>query len=61
MKITAVKAWWLRVPIPEAQQHVSDFGRMTSFETILVRIDTDEGIHGHGEPTPTSFWSRSPP
>lgn len=49
MKITAVKAWWLRVPIPEAQQHTSDFGRMTSFETIIVRVDTDEGIHGHGE------------
>jgi len=49
MKITAVQAWWLRVPIPEANQHTSDFGRMTAFETIIVRIATDAGITGHGE------------
>ncbi|HEX7927576.1 MAG TPA: mandelate racemase/muconate lactonizing enzyme family protein [bacterium] len=49
MKITAVKAWWLRVPIPEAQVQVSDFGRIESFDTCLVRVETDEGIVGHGE------------
>ena len=27
MKITAIRAHWLSVPIPEAQQHTSDFGR----------------------------------
>jgi L-alanine-DL-glutamate epimerase-like enolase superfamily enzyme len=25
MKITAIRAHWLSVPIPEAQQHTSDF------------------------------------
>lgn len=49
MKITAVTATWLHVPIPEDRQHVSDFGRVTSFDATLVRIDTDAGITGWGE------------
>ena len=49
MKITDVHATWLRVPIPEAQQHTSDFGRARTFDTALVRIDTDSGITGWGE------------
>lgn len=49
MKITDVKASWLRYPIPEAQQHVSDFGRLTTFDLTLVEIDTDAGITGYGE------------
>ena len=49
MKITNVKATWLRVPIPEAKQSVSDFGRNDSFDTTLVRIETDAGLVGYGE------------
>jgi L-alanine-DL-glutamate epimerase-like enolase superfamily enzyme len=49
MKITQVDAVWLQVPIPAAQQHVSDFGRATTFDTALVRIDTDAGVSGWGE------------
>lgn len=49
MKIKSVKAWWLHVPIPEAQQHRSDFGLTTSFDTTLVRIETADGKVGHGE------------
>ena len=49
MKITRVEAVWLQVPIPEDRQHVSDFGRATTFDTALVRIDTDAGISGIGE------------
>lgn len=49
MKITAVKAWWLRVPIPEEHIHVSDFGRNDAFNTCLVRVETDAGLVGHGE------------
>ena len=49
MKITRVEARWLRCPIPEARQHVSDFGRLTSFDTCIVRIETDTGLVGHGE------------
>jgi L-alanine-DL-glutamate epimerase-like enolase superfamily enzyme len=49
MKIKRVDAEWLHVPIPEAQQHVSDFGRIRSFDCTLVRIETACGIVGHGE------------
>lgn len=49
MKIKSVTATWLHVPIPEAQQHVTDFGRIASFDTTLVRVETDCGIVGHGE------------
>ena len=49
MKITRVEACWLQVPIPTAQQHVSDFGRAATFDTALVRIDTDGGLIGWGE------------
>ena len=49
MKITGVEATWLQVPIAPAQQHSSDFGRATTFDTALVRVDTDAGITGWGE------------
>ena len=49
MKITRVEATWLQVPIPEGRQHVSDFGRATTFDTALVRVETDAGITGVGE------------
>jgi L-alanine-DL-glutamate epimerase-like enolase superfamily enzyme len=49
MKITAIRAHWLSVPIPEAQQHTSDFGRTTSFDATLVEVETDAGITGYGE------------
>jgi L-alanine-DL-glutamate epimerase-like enolase superfamily enzyme len=49
MKITDVHATWLRYPIPEDKQHVSDFGRLTTFDMALVAVDTDAGITGYGE------------
>jgi L-alanine-DL-glutamate epimerase-like enolase superfamily enzyme len=49
VKITAVRASWLRAPIPVERQHVSDFGRNDSFNTCLVEIDTDAGLTGLGE------------
>ncbi len=49
MKITNVQATWLRCPIPPANQHVSDFGKLQTFDIALVRIDTDAGITGYGE------------
>ena len=49
MKITAVQARWIQVPIPEERRHTSDFGRAASFDTALVRIDTDQGLTGWGE------------
>ncbi|MEC7146877.1 MAG: mandelate racemase/muconate lactonizing enzyme family protein, partial [Pseudomonadota bacterium] len=49
MKIRSVKSWWLHVPIPESQQHRSDFGIVDSFDMTLIRIETECGLVGHGE------------
>jgi L-alanine-DL-glutamate epimerase-like enolase superfamily enzyme len=49
MKITSVTATWLHVPIPKEKQHVSDYGPTVSFDSTLVRVETDAGISGCGE------------
>lgn len=52
MKITHVEAAWLHVPLDTAAQHVSDFGRITAFDAVLVTIRTDAGLVGYGEAKP---------
>ena len=49
MKISRVHATWCHVPIPYERQHVSDFGRVASFDSVIVRVETDTGITGWGE------------
>ena len=49
MKIARVAARWLHRDIPYERQHVSDFGRVASFDTTLVEVETDDGIIGWGE------------
>lgn len=49
MKIESVTAAWLHVPIPEARQHRTDFGRIASFDSTLVRVETEGGLVGYGE------------
>jgi L-alanine-DL-glutamate epimerase-like enolase superfamily enzyme len=49
MKIASVRATWVHVPIPPARQHTSDFGRVASFDSVIVKIDTDAGLVGWGE------------
>lgn len=49
MIIRNVDACWLSVPIPTERQHVSDFGRVSSFDMALVRIDVAGGLVGWGE------------
>ena len=49
MKITNVNATWVHVPIPPERQHVSDFGKIASFDSVIVKIDTDTGLVGWGE------------
>jgi len=36
MKIASVQATWVHVPIPYERQHVSDFGRAASFDSVVV-------------------------
>lgn len=49
MRIANVTATWLHCPIPPEQQHVSDFGRIASFDMALVTVMTDDGLTGYGE------------
>ncbi|WP_041682704.1 mandelate racemase/muconate lactonizing enzyme family protein [Pusillimonas sp. T7-7] len=49
MRIKNIFARWLHVPIPPENQHVSDFGRVSSFDSVLVRIETECGLIGWGE------------
>ena len=49
MKITSVHATWVHVPIPYERQHVSDFGRVASFDSVVVKIVADSGLVGWGE------------
>jgi L-alanine-DL-glutamate epimerase-like enolase superfamily enzyme len=49
MKITSVRATWVHVPIPPDRQHVSDFGRIASFDSVVVKIETNAGLVGWGE------------
>jgi L-alanine-DL-glutamate epimerase-like enolase superfamily enzyme len=49
MRITRVQATWVQVPIPPERQHLSDFGKQPSFDSVIVRIETDAGITGWGE------------
>ncbi len=49
MKVREVKAVWLRCPIPPERQHVSDFGRVESFDMALVEVTTEDGLSGFGE------------
>lgn len=49
MRITRVQASWVRFQIEESRQHVSDFGKVGSFDTGIVQIETDNGIVGIGE------------
>ncbi|QRM53708.1 mandelate racemase/muconate lactonizing enzyme family protein [Sinorhizobium sp. BG8] len=49
MRIKKVEAWWVRIPIEANRQHRSDFGRLTTFDAAILRIETDDGIVGWGE------------
>jgi D-galactarolactone cycloisomerase len=49
MQITDVNAIWLHCPIPYERQHVSDFGRIASFDATLVQVTTEDGRTGYGE------------
>ena len=49
MKIREVRARWIQCPIPDADQHVSDFGRITSFDAAIISVETDSGLTGWGE------------
>ncbi|MGE0238524.1 MAG: mandelate racemase/muconate lactonizing enzyme family protein [Parvibaculaceae bacterium] len=49
MKITRIEAAWVSMPIAAERQHRSDFGQIRTFDSAIVRIDTDTSITGWGE------------
>lgn len=49
MRIRSVQAWWVQIPISADKQHVSDFGRLRTFDAAMLRIETDDGLVGWGE------------
>ena len=49
MRISSVQAWWVQIPIKEDLQHVSDFGRMKTFDAAILKVETDNGLVGWGE------------
>lgn len=49
MRIKSIEARWVQIPIEESRQHVSDFGRLRTFDAAIVRIETEDGIIGWGE------------
>ena len=49
MRIKSVQAWWVQIPIEESRQHVSDLGRLQTFDAAILRIETESGIVGWGE------------
>ena len=49
MRIKSIEARWIQIPIEESRQHVSDFGRLRTFDAAIVRVETEDGIVGWGE------------
>jgi L-alanine-DL-glutamate epimerase-like enolase superfamily enzyme len=49
MRIASVAATWVHFPIASERQHVSDFGRVVSFDSAIVRVATECGLVGWGE------------
>jgi L-alanine-DL-glutamate epimerase-like enolase superfamily enzyme len=49
MRIKSAEAWWIQIPIETDRQHVSDFGRLRTFDAAILRLETDDGLVGWGE------------
>lgn len=49
MRIASAQAWWVQIPIDTDSQHVSDFGRLKTFDAAILRLETDDGLVGWGE------------
>jgi len=49
VKISAVTAQWLQVPMPKDKIWTSGSGTNTRFDMLLVRVRTEDGLEGLGE------------
>lgn len=52
MKITAIKAWQVDLPLKEGRYSWSNDNFVEVFDATVVAVETDAGITGYGESTP---------
>ena len=52
MKITRIAAHRIELPLHEGSYTWSGGKSVEVFDSTVVRIETDEGVHGHGEVCP---------
>src|SRR5262245_57116804 len=52
MKIRRIAAYCVELPLHEGSYRWSGGKAVTVFDSTVVRVDTDEGITGHGEACP---------
>jgi muconate cycloisomerase len=57
MKITGITTYTVEVPIIREVMITSSLGTHQVTRVLLLRLDTDAGIHGVGEATVTPKWS----
>lgn len=57
MRITRITTWAVQVPIRRELMITSSLGSHEVTRVVLLRLDTDEGVHGIGEATVTPKWS----
>jgi len=57
MKISRIETFPVRIPLKPEYQMVSALGKHEVSKYLLVRIETDTGLHGAGEATVMSRWS----
>ena len=48
MKITNVRAIPMSDPIPEERQHRTDLGTKIKSDSVIIMVETDEGLTGLG-------------
>ena len=59
MKIRTVEAIPLRWPVPSSgHERVSDYGPHDEAHAVIVRVETDDGLVGHGEVHPGYGYTR---
>jgi muconate cycloisomerase len=57
MKISKVVAYGVEIPLVAEKRMISALGRHEVSPFVLVRVETDNGLHGAGEATITPRWS----
>ena len=52
MKITAIKAYRVELPVREGRYNWSNGNSISVFDSTVVAVETDAGITGYGEVLP---------